>query len=85
MYSLINATREVAMVKVGAVLMVGGLAALVGYAVYLLFRALFLEDVSLIVQIAVPAALVGLALLMIAVVRDRLRKRRGEQFKEVNF
>jgi len=72
------------MVKGGAVLLVLGGGALVVYALYLLFQALYTEpDVPLVIQVATPVALVGLVLLVVAVVRDRIRANRRERFEEV--
>ena len=72
------------MTKAGAVLLVLGGGALAGYALYHLFRLLYTEpDVPLIFKVATPVALVGLVLLMVAVVRDRLRAHRREQFEEM--
>ena len=72
------------MTKAGAVLLIVGGGALVGYALYHLFRLLYTEpDVPLIVQVATPVALVGFVLLVVAVARDRLRARRRERFEEM--
>ena len=72
------------MVKGGAVLLVLGGGALAGYALYHLFRVVYTaRDVPLIVQVATPVALVGLVLLVVAVVRDRVRARRREHFEEM--
>ena len=72
------------MVKAGAILIAGSGLALLGYAAYFLFQAFFVATgVSLIIRLAVPAALVGLALLVLAVIRDRLRESHREHFQEV--
>ena len=74
------------MVKAGTVLIVGSILALLGYAAYFLFRALFLAaGVSLIIRLALPAVFVGFVLLVVAVVRDRLRERRREHFEGVEI
>ena len=72
------------MVKVGLALLAVGVGTLFGYVVYVLLRGLYTKpDAPLVLQVVVPVALVGLALLVAAVVRDRLRTLRGETFKEV--
>ncbi len=66
------------------VLLVVGALALLGFAGYYLFRALFVgAGVSLVVRLALPAMLLGLAVLVAAVVRDRLRDGRREHFEGV--
>ena len=72
------------MVKMGAALLAIGGGVLAAYLLYRLLRLLYIEDdVSLIVQIATPVALIGILLLVVAVVWDRLRARRKENFEEV--
>lgn len=72
------------MAKAGAILLVLSGGAIAGYVLYLLFRLLYTaRDVPLVFQVAVPAALVGLVLLVGAVARDRIRARRRERFEEV--
>jgi hypothetical protein len=71
------------MVKVGTFLILASVLALLGYGAYSVFRLLLAEGVALIVWLAVPTALGGVALLVLAVVRDRLRERRREHFEEV--
>jgi len=74
------------MVKVGAVLLVLGAGALVGYVLYTVLRLLYTsENVPLVVQVAVPAVLLGLVLVVAAVIRDRIRARRREDLQEVEF
>lgn len=71
------------MAKAGAVLLVTGGGAIAGYVLYLLFRLLYTaRDVPLVIQVAVPVALVGFVLLVVAVARDRMRARRRERFEE---
>ena len=72
------------MVKVGAVLIVGSILALLGYAAYYLVQAFFASGVSLVLRLALPAALLGLTLLVVAVVRDRMREHKGEHFEGVD-
>lgn len=73
------------MIRVGAALLLVGIAVLGGYAFFLILRALLSAwaSVPIILQIGVPAVLVGLGLLMAAVVRDRLREYRRERFSGV--
>lgn len=72
------------MVKAGAILLILGGGALAGYFLYILFRLLYTaHDVPLVFKIATPVALIGLVLLVVAVVRDRLQAHRHEQFEEV--
>ena len=72
------------MVKMGAALLAIGGGVLAAYLLYRLLRLLYIEDdVSLIVQIATPVALIGILLLVVAVVWDRLRAPRKEHFEEV--
>ena len=74
------------MVKAGAVLLVLGAGALVGYVLYTVLRLLYTtENVPLVVQVAVPAVLLGLVLVVAAVIRDRIRARRREDLQEVEF
>jgi hypothetical protein len=73
------------LVKAGAVLLTIGIAALIGYGLYQLLRVVFSDpEIPLLVQVAVVASLIGLTLLSIAVVRDRLRARRRERFEEMD-
>ncbi len=72
------------MVKAGTLLAGLGAGALLGYAMYELVRALYTTgDAPLTVQVAVPVALVGVTLIAIVVVRDRLKARRRERFREM--
>ncbi len=72
------------MAKAGAVLLVLGGGAILGYILYRFLWLLYTaHDVPLIIQVAVPVALVGFVLLVVAVVRDRLRASRRERFEEV--
>ena len=72
--------------KAGLVLIVAGLGALVGYGLYQTFTALAgAEDVPLLIRIALPAAAVGLVFVVVAVLVDRLRRRKAETFEEVDY
>ena len=72
--------------KAGVVLIVAGLGALVGYGLYEAFAALAgAEDVPLLIRIALPAAAVGLVFVVVAVLVDRLRRRKDETFEEADY
>ncbi len=72
------------MAKAGAVLLVLGGGAIVGYFLYLFLWLLYTaHDVPIVFPVATPVALVGLVLLVVAVVRDRLLASRREHFEEV--
>ena len=72
------------MVKAGATLVTVGGGALVGYVLYFIFRTLYTaRDVPIIFKVATPIVLVGLVLLVIAAIRDKLKARGREHFEEV--
>ena len=74
-----------ALQRAAAVLIIGGLLVLVGYAAYAILTALFRsDDVPLAISIAVAAITVGFAILMLYVVVDRVRTSRTERFEEVD-
>ena len=74
------------MTRIGIVLILIGFVALLGYAVYSLLVAIYsTEDIPLIIKLAVPILIGGLTVLIVSVVRDRLRDRRNEKFKEVKY
>ncbi len=74
------------MEKVAWVLLAGGAAILIGYALDDLVKGLgdFLgyEGVPVLIRVAVLAILAGLLLLMGVVVRDRIAERKRERFEE---
>ena len=73
------------MAKVGMGLFLIGLGILVIYVAYTILWALYSEsDVSWVLKIVTPVIFVGLTLLLIGVIRDRLRDRSREQFEEVD-
>lgn len=72
------------LVRIGAVLVVGGLAVAGVYWLWLVARAFFRShEVPLVLKVALPAIGAGLLLLLAAVVRERVRAARKEHFKEV--
>ena len=74
------------MTRIGIVLILIGFVALLGYGVYSLLVAIYsTEDIPLIIKLAVPILIGGLTVLIVSVVRDRLRDRRNEKFKEVKY
>ena len=57
-----------------------------GYAMYSLLVAIYsTEDIPLIIKLTVPILVGGLMVLIVSVVRDRLRDRRNEKFREVKY
>ena len=57
-----------------------------GYGMYSLVVAIYsTEDIPLIIKLAVPVLIGGLMVLIVSVVRDRLRDRRNEKFREVKY
>ena len=71
------------MVRAGAILVLLGVGALVAYGVYVLLLVLYTgPDVPLVLKLDTPVASLGLILLLVAVMRDRLRVRGREYFEE---
>ena len=74
------------MYKVGITVLFGGIAILVAYWFFnLISSLLFEEEVPILIKIAVPAVLVGFGLLFITTIRDRIRDKSKEDFKEVKY
>ena len=74
------------MYKVGVVVLLIGVAILASYWIVAVISALlFEEEVPILIKIAVPAVLVGLGLLFITTIRDRIRDKKKEDFKEVKY
>ena len=72
--------------KAGLVLIVAGIGALMGYGLYVTLTAIVgTEDVPLLIRVALPAAAVGMILVVAAVLVDRLRRRKAETFEEVDY
>ena len=74
------------MARIGIVLSLVGFLTLLGYGMYSLLVAIYsTEDIPLIIKLAVPILVGGLMVLIVSVVRDRLRDRSNEKFREVNY
>ena len=74
------------MARIGIVLILVGFLTLLGYGMYSLLVAIYsTEDIPLIIKLAVPVLIGGLMVLIVSVGRDRLRDRRNEKFREVNY
>jgi len=67
--------QNVALVLIGL-----GVLALIGWWTQAFFTA---SDIPLIIRIAVGAIGVGVLILIGVVIKDRLKKKKGEDFKEV--
>ncbi|MBI4312848.1 MAG: hypothetical protein HY681_13865 [Chloroflexi bacterium] len=66
------------MVLAGAVLIIAGAAVLGGYFVY----AIAMSREPVLLKLGLAAIPAGILLLLLAVLRDRLKKRRQEDLKE---
>lgn len=74
------------MAKAGLALLLIGIGVLILYWAYFVLLAIFSEnDVPLVLKLAVPVTIIGMILLLVSVIRDRLRERKEEKFKEVEF
>ena len=71
------------MQRFGLVPLVGGAAVLMGYGAYELVKALFTEDVPLVVSIGIVLAAVGFVVLVAGVGYERWRTSREEDLGEV--
>ena len=72
------------MLKVGALLVVGGVAVITGYWIYYAFRHLFaLACIPMAIKVAIPVVVAGIIVLLIAVIRDRYQAAKKESFKEI--
>ena len=71
------------MQRFGMILLVAGAAVLVGYAAYEIVKALFTEDIPLVVSIAVVVVAAGFVLLVVGIGYERWRARRKEDLNEV--
>ena len=70
------------MQKIAFILIGLGILALIGWGVQGFFMA---GDVPLLAKIAVGAVSVGVLILIGIAIKDRLRKARKEEFKEVKY
>ncbi len=66
----------------GAFLVVCGSLVAMGYLLYLFFSEVA-ESIPLPLKIAIAAAVIGLLLLLMSIVRERYRASKEEEFKEV--
>ena len=74
------------MARIGIVLILVGFLTLLGYGMYSLVVAIYsTEDIPFIIKLAVPVLIGGLMVLIVSIVRDRLRDRRNEKFREVKY
>ena len=73
-------------VWLGGILVVAGALALLGYGLYYSTQEFFgSTDVPLLVQVAVPAVVVGVVVLLGTVLVERVRRRKRERFEEVEY
>lgn len=71
--------------RAAAVLIIGGVLVIAGYAAYAILAALFRSDeVPLPISLAVSAIVIGFAILLLYVAVDRVRASRTERFEEVD-
>ena len=71
------------MLKVGAILLIGGCGVAIGYLLYWFFSAVA-GCVPLPLKIAIAAAAIGLVLLLVSITRQRLKAAKEEDFKGVD-
>lgn len=69
--------------KLGAVLLVGGVAALVAYVLYVVFTSILSAFIPLPFRIIVTIIIVGVLLLLASVIRERLQAAKKESFRDV--
>jgi len=71
--------------KIGGLLLIAGLVTLTGWGLYWFFRLAFLE-MPLPVKAAIAAIAVGLAILLVSLLRERRQDAQAERskFKEVD-
>ena len=74
------------MARIGIVLILIGFLTLLGYGMYSLLVVIYsTEDIPFIIKLGVPVIIGGLMVLIVSIVRDRLRDRRNEKFREVKY
>jgi hypothetical protein len=72
------------MLKAGWLLLIGGLALMGAYASFRFIVDFFVgSDIPLVIRIGLPAALVGIILLLVGAIQQRHRSAKGESFKDV--
>ncbi len=72
------------MIKIGLYMLLGGVGLLITYSVYQFTRVIFSSGVPVILKLAFPAIGIGLGLIMLMVIRDRLTSGREEEYKGVD-
>ena len=72
------------MIKIGLYMLLGGIGLLITYSVYQFTRVIFSSGVPVILKLAFPAIGIGLGLIMLMVIRDRLTSGREEEYKGVD-
>jgi membrane protein implicated in regulation of membrane protease activity len=69
--------------KLGAILLIGGIGVAAGYLLYWFFSAVA-ESIPTPLKVAIVAAAIGLLLLVLSIIRDRLKASKEEEaFREV--
>lgn len=70
----------------GVVLTVASTLVLISYGLYYFAQAFFTaRDIPIAIRVAVPVAAVGVFVLLGVVIADRMRRKRFEQFGEVEY
>ena len=70
----------------GGVLAVAGSLVLAGYGIYYFFQEFAGDsDIPLPVRVSLAAVGVGMLVLLVAVTMERVRRRKQERFKEMEF
>ena len=71
---------------IGGILVVAGALVLTGYGLFFYFDEFFgSPDVPLAIKVSVPAVVVGMLVLLVVVVLQRLQANKQETFKEENY
>ena len=74
------------MIKIAAVLLIGGLGVLIGYWLYFLLSVIYTEqDVPVLIKVAVPMVISGLILLISTIAWHRIQSSKKENFEEVDY
>ena len=69
---------------IGGILFGAGALVMIGHGVYTVGQEFFgNSDVPIAFQIALPATVIGLVVLLIAVAKDRMKHSKDEELKEV--
>ena len=71
--------------QIAWVLVIAGSLVVLGFGAYYSIKDFFSEpDIPIAVKVAIPTVIIGLVLLNIAVLKDRLRERKAEDFRKVD-